>query len=692
MAPGSIAALIVEDSADDAELAVRALRTAGLEPQPLRVETMEHLNEALEERAWDLVISDFSLPQMNATAALERVREVDPDVPFIIVSGTIGEERAVAAMRAGAHDYVLKGEGLERLAPAVERELREAENRRRRRAEEVARREAEQEVRNLAAIVESSADAMISLGVDGAILSWNAGAEATFGHPAAEIVGKSVMAIVPDDRKEQMAETLARIAEGSSLRDVETVGLHRDGTRLDVSVTVSPIYDDADRVVAASTVARDITDRKRSESRLAFLSDHDPLTGLFNRHRFDQELTREISLAQRYESGGAALALGLDNFKLVNDTLGHQAGDELLRRVADLLSRANVDTLARIGGDEFAIFLRNSNPEEGARKLLEIVKEQPLVKGTRRIRVTASIGIAPLTGEEVTSEELLAQANLAMYEAKDSGGDSFTLFEPERRQREQMGERLHMADRIRSAISEGSFLVYCQPILSVGDGTVSQYELLVRMRDGDDVIAPDRFLPTADRFGLIEEIDQWMVTRAIELLTEQRAQGREICFEVNLSARSMGDAALFARIEKAITRADILPRQLIFEVTETTAIENIAEARQLSERLIELGCRFALDDFGAGFGSFYYLKYLPFDYLKIDGDFIRNLPTNLIDQSMVEATVQVCHRLGKQVIAEYVEDEETLEILRGYGVDFAQGYHIGRPIPVEDVDWEGGAG
>jgi EAL domain-containing protein (putative c-di-GMP-specific phosphodiesterase class I) len=246
-----------------------------------------------------------------------------------------------------------------------------------------------------------------------------------------------------------------------------------------------------------------------------------------------------------------------------------------------------------------------------------------------------------------------------------------------------------MAERIRSAIAEGDFLVHCQPILSVPSDTVSQYELLVRMPDdGGDPIPPDAFLPTANRFGLIGEIDEWMVMRAIELLAEHRAEGRELCVEVNLSARSMGDRALFDRIEDAIKTSGVSAEQLIFEVTETTAIENMNEARQLSERLIELGCRFALDDFGAGFGSFYYLKYLPFDFLKIDGDFIKSLPTNLTDQSMVEATVQVCHRLEKQVIAEFVEDEETLDLLRKYGVDFAQGYHIGRPTPVEQVDWQ----
>ncbi len=304
------------------------------------------------------------------------------------------------------------------------------------------------------------------------------------------------------------------------------------------------------------------------------------------------------------------------------------------------------------------------------------------------MQITASIGIAPLDDPGVTSEELLMRADLAMAEAKDKGGDALTVFEPALRRREQMGERLRMAEQIRSAIANGAFSAHCQPILSVESNSVSQYELLVRMHDEDGgLVHPADFLPTANRFGLIGEIDGWMVMRAIDLLADHMARGRETCVEVNLSARSMVDSALFDRIEEAIHRSKISPRQLIFEVTETTAIENMNEARQLSERLVELGCRFALDDFGAGFGSFYYLKHLPFDFLKIDGDFIRRLPSNVTDQSMVEATVQICHRLDKQVIAEFVEDEETLQLLRDYGVDFAQGYHIGRPVPIEETDW-----
>jgi diguanylate cyclase (GGDEF)-like protein/PAS domain S-box-containing protein len=673
--------LIVEDSPDDAELAVRALRGAGLDVDHLRVETIESLDEALRDREWDLVISDFSLPKMDARKALELVRRVDPDVPFIIVSGTIGEERAVAAMRAGAQDYILKGEGLERLPPAVEREVREASNRRHRRQADEARREAEQEVRILASIVESSADAMISMTLRGEVLSWNRGAENAFGYSAGEMMGAGCMRIVHERQQAQMSDALARVARGESVAGQETTGLRRDGTSIDLSVTISPIYDEGGRVIGASTVARDITDRKRVESRLAYLADHDLLTGLYNRRRFDEELTREIPLAQRSEHGGAALVLGLDNFKLLNDTLGHHTGDELLRRVAELLSETldDVDIVARVGGDEFAILLREGSPERVARELLDAIKGEPLVGGEQPVRITASVGIAPLAGA-VTSEELLTHADLAMYEAKDDGGDSLAVFEPTRHRRELLGERLQMAERIRRAIDEGSFEVYCQPILDVTADAVSQHELLVRMLDEEGgVISPADFLPIAERFGLIVAIDRWMVLRAIELVAEQSEQGRRICVEVNLSAGSMVDADLFNEIERAIGESGIDPAQLIFEVTETTAIENLGDAKRLAERLIQLGCRFALDDFGAGFGSFYYLKHLPFDFLKIDGDFIRRLPVNPTDQSMVEAIVQVCHQLEKRTIAEFVEDQATLDLLREYGVDFAQGYHVGRP-------------
>ncbi len=444
---------------------------------------------------------------------------------------------------------------------------------------------------------------------------------------------------------------------------------------------------------------RDVTERERIQSRLRHLADHDPLTGLLNRRRFEEELSDGVAHVARYDTGGAVLMLDLDNFKYVNDSLGHRTGDAVIRSVADLLrsQMRETDVLARLGGDEFAILLPYANTEQAslvAGKLLETVRGHRAVFRGKRLRLTTSIGVAAISDAHAqTAEELMVEADVAVYEAKEAGRDRFSVYAPTEHAKAEGNGSPAWADRIRRAIDEERFALLAQPILNLSTNEISQYELLLRMEGPDgELLPPHAFLPSAERSGMVQEIDLWVTRQAIRLIEGQRRAGRDLHLEVNLSGRTLGDPSLPRAIQEELRNVMIDPASLIFEVTETTAVLNMDEARDFASQLTDMGCRFALDDFGAGFGSFYYLKYLPLEFLKIDGDFITELASNVIDQAMVRAIVDLSGQLGKATIAEFVPDDDTVELLRDYGVDFAQGYHVGRPQPIGELWAETGTG
>ncbi len=434
---------------------------------------------------------------------------------------------------------------------------------------------------------------------------------------------------------------------------------------------------------------QDVSERVRYEAQLQHMADHDPLTGLLNRRSFERELNQHIARVERYGPEGAALVLDIDRFKHINDTLGHNVGDELIVKVAQTLRTRlrDSDVLARLGGDEFAVLMPRGGVEEAqqvAASVLAAVRDQSVLTAAGRRRpITASIGIALFgESERLSAEDVLVNADLAMYDAKEAGRDRAATYSCERGA-SRMKARITWAERIREALEEDRFTLYAQPIVELSSGEVRQHELLLRMLDEQgDVIPPAAFIAVAERFDLMQEIDRWVVARAIRLMGEQRRAGRELVFEVNISGSSTGDPELLTIIEHELRANGVDPVNLVLEITETTAVANIPRAQQFAARLAELGCRFALDDFGAGFGSFYYLKHLPFDLLKIDGEFVRSCTTNQTDQLLIRAAVDIARGLGKKTIAEYVGDDETVELLRELGVDYAQGFHIGRPAPL----------
>jgi diguanylate cyclase (GGDEF)-like protein/PAS domain S-box-containing protein len=548
-----------------------------------------------------------------------------------------------------------------------------------------AERAAEEASARFASIFFSTDDAIATRNLKGTITSWNPASERLYGYTEREAVGEDVYMLIPTELVSGDQEVIERLVGGERVEHFETRRVRKDGTTIDVSMTMSPILGPNGELIGFSTISRDITERKRIEERLTQLANHDPLTGLYNRHRFEEELILQVAKMRRYGTGGAVLVLDLDNFKYVNDGFGHGAGDDVLRSLGRLLDGRlrESDVLARIGGDEFAILMPDTD-ETNARKLamelLAHVREHHLQIDGRPVRVTTSIGVTLIDDATTNAEELLAEADRAMYDAKDSGRDRVITLERGDRGATRRPPKLTWEHRIRDALEQDSLVLYCQPILDLRTEKISQHELLLRIRGDDGLVPPGAFLGDAERLGLIHEIDRWVVTEAIRLLGEQPS----LRLEVNLSGSSVDDEGLLKLIERELDANGADPSRLIFEITETAAIASMDQGRRFAEALREVGCRFALDDFGAGFGSFYYLKHIPVDFLKIDGDFVRS-PRSRTDELVVESIVTMAKGLGKETIAEFVEDADTLDAIRSAGVDFAQGFHIGRPVPLSEL-------
>jgi diguanylate cyclase (GGDEF)-like protein/PAS domain S-box-containing protein len=528
----------------------------------------------------------------------------------------------------------------------------------------------------------------------GTIVRANRALEDLVGGDAATLAGRDVASLARAEDRAELAATIARLLDGAESVHGEQRLIAADGHDIWTLLSGSLVQGSAGRGRQAVIQVLDISERKTFEGRLQHLADHDALTGLVNRRRFEDELDRSLAHAERYGSKGAVILLDLDGFKYINDALGHSVGDELIMRIAGIIrgTLRETDLVARIGGDEFAAILPEADAASAAvvaEKLLSAIRRQGVVttSAQRQARVTTSIGVTVFDGSRgLTGEDLLVEADIAMYDAKDAGRDVVKVYDDEERSRERINVRATWLERLRSAVADDRFRLFAQPILSFDGSGVPWHELLLRYEDDNgDLVPPGAFLPIAERFDLIGEIDRWVLREAVRMLHDEHSAGRDIALAVNLSGRTMSDPGLGEYLETLLAARPIEPGRLVIEVTETAAIVNIDRARRLAERLHALGCRFALDDFGAGFASFYYLKHLAFDYLKIDGEFVRQLVHDPTDQLVIEAVVNIARGLGTRTVAEFVGDEPTVALLQRLGVDFGQGYHLGMPVPVADI-------
>ncbi len=506
-----------------------------------------------------------------------------------------------------------------------------------------------------------------------------------------ELVGKPLTAILAEEDNIAAVETILKqihdgtCSHGRHHTDLKT----KHGDRVHMAWYHSKLKTGADDYQLI-TVALDITDRKRIEENLGHLANNDPLTGLYNRRRFTEEMEQVISTAHRYDHSSALLFFDLDNFKDVNDLSGHHAGDELLTRVAEVLRKESreSDVLARLGGDEFAVILKETNEADAlisAKRFCKSLNKIQLQVGPHSHQVSASIGVAlyPEHGNDLKS--VLANADMAMYKAKEEGRNRVFMYSEQDTGPNLLKERVYWNQKAGEIISTRQTLMYYQPIWHIKQRHISHYEALLRVREGNDIYPPVNLINAAERNNMIFEIDCLVLEHVVRDLAELEAQGVSARFNINISGISFQNEGLVTHICDLITEHQIDPSQLTFEVTETAAVADVTATSQVMHRLKELGIQIALDDFGVGFSSIYYLKHFPIDYIKIDGSFIKNIHHDQDSQTLVKAIVQVAKSFKQLTVAEFVESEEILRILQELGVDYAQGYHISHPAPLDQL-------
>ena len=519
------------------------------------------------------------------------------------------------------------------------------------------------------------------------ILSLNSFAEETTGLQESTVLNSSLSRFFPQSDWSKINSELKELSNKSHhILEQEYEFINNNEQARIISWLHSSLMDPSSHKTILS-VGIDITDKKHSEERIIWMADHDALTSLYNRRRFNAEFTNVLATSQRFEHQSSLLFLDLDHFKDLNDSCGHTEGDKLLIKVSQTLLdlTRSTDIVARLGGDEFALLLPKTD-ELGTIKVAEsickAIENISIIHNKIQYKVTVSIGFITFPQSNLSIEELIINADLAMYQAKDKGKNRWHQFSLNDHARERLKSRLLWKSKIEKALSDERFIFYYQPIMDIKSRTVSHYEMLIRMENEDGSISfPDSFIPIAEQTGLIQSIDHYVLHRGILKQEELDLNNESVSLAMNLSGSAFTDPVLLALQKHFITQSNVNPEHLIFEITETSAVADIKQARIMMEPLKELGCRFSIDDFGTGFASFRYMRDLPIDIVKIDGSFIKHLVTSNDDQLFVKALVDVAKGMGKKTVAEFVENAETLKLLEEFGVDYAQGYYIGKPEP-----------
>ncbi|HZF97280.1 MAG TPA: EAL domain-containing protein, partial [Pseudoxanthomonas sp.] len=559
----------------------------------------------------------------------------------------------------------------------------------RKRAEEALLNEKERAQTTLRSI----ADGVITTDVEGRITFLNTAAELLTGWQQHEALGRGceqVLQLLEEDKAGTAPDLVAlMIANGVAVEfGNRTLLIRRDGDVFSIEGSVAPLTDRSRQLVGAVIAFRDVSLARRMAAEISHQARHDPLTGLVNRNEFDRRLRAAIRSASLSGTRHSLLYLDLDQFKVVNDTCGHTAGDELLRQVSTLLkaSLRKTDVLARLGGDEFGVLLENTAPEASramADTLRRVASDLTFSWHEKRFPVAASIGQVDFHDGSMTPIEILSTADAACYVAKDQGRNRIHIYSPQDEALARRYGEMEWIGRINRALEEDRLFLHAQPIFSLQDGEVLHQEVLLRMRDTDgSTVMPMAFIPAAERYGLMPTLDRWVIRTVLARLAGAGGPANRM-FAINLSGASLADDGLAAYVHEALADSGVDASLICFEVTETAAIGNLAKASSLMAQLKALGCAFALDDFGSGMSSFAYLKHLPIDFLKIDGGFVCDLMIDPIDQAMVESINHIGHVMGLRTIAEFAEDERIVQRLREIGVDYAQGYALARPARLD---------
>jgi diguanylate cyclase (GGDEF)-like protein/PAS domain S-box-containing protein len=552
--------------------------------------------------------------------------------------------------------------------------------------------------RQLSFHVENSPLAVIECDRTCRVQRWSAQAERIFGWRAEEVLGKNPFdwRFVHEFDIQKVKRVWRDLMTGSALRQiVRTRNYTKAGDVLLCEWYNSALADETGQVVSVVSLVQDVTEAHELSEQLSFHAAHDPLTGLPNRGEFERCLQAAVDSARAEAAEHTMCYLDLDRFKVINDTCGYVAGDELLCQLGRMLP-ARVrrgDLLARLGGDEFGILMENCATEHAKRaahEIREAIEEFRFAWEGKRFGLGVSIGLAPVTAASQTVTSVMAAADAACHAAKEHGRNRIHVYREGDAELEQRQSEMQWVQRIQAALDEGRFRLYFQPIVPVEDDDAKgeHYELLLRMVEGGEVVPPGLFLPAAERYHLVDKLDRWVISEALGWLSAHPGHLEQLYLcSINVSGQSLSDEEFLTFVTRCLDDTDLPPEKLCFEITETAAIANLTSANRFMSVLRGWGCKFALDDFGIGFSSFAYLKSLPVDFLKIDGVFIRNILNDPFDLAMVKSINEIGQALGKKTIAEFVESQAIMEKLRlrHIGIDYAQGYYVGAPQPLEEA-------
>lgn len=543
--------------------------------------------------------------------------------------------------------------------------------------------------------LQSIGDAVITMDVNGIIDYVNPVAEELLMQEFHTMTGKhyqDVINLIEEVSLKPIADPVKRsLVHKSELFHEQIILMRPDKSQFSVSITAAPIIIKDKLVTGVTLVIHDVTEMRSLAKQLTYQASHDDLTGLVNRREFEKRLNLAIESARNNNKQHALIYMDLDQFKIVNDTCGHIAGDELLKQISDLLTSKirDIDTLARLGGDEFAILLQtcsSSISQQIAESLRHAIEEFRFAWEDQVFKIGVSIGLIPINAESGDQTDILRKADSACYVAKDGGRNRVYVYDTDSRSLDIHHGEIQWAQKISQALENNAFELFSQTIKPMKNSNHAHFEVLLRMIDSHgNYIGPDTFIPAAERYQLMLNIDHWVINKTLNALKDMSQYmiwDSYVC-SINLSGQSLNDNSLLEFIIDKIDETGINPNNICFEITETAAIANLTSAGRFINVLRDMGIRFSLDDFGSGLSSFDYLKKLKIDYLKIDGSFIKDINRDRVDYAMVKSINQIGHLMGVETIAEFVETAEIMQILKKLNIDYGQGFHIAPPLPLK---------
>ncbi|MCK4743217.1 MAG: EAL domain-containing protein [Sulfuriflexus sp.] len=681
--PKAVRILIVEDSENDAELLLRELRKGGFAPEHTRVDTDKAMRAALAKESWDIIVSDYSMPHFDGISALNVMKQHSKDIPFIIVSANIGEEIAVMAMKAGAHDYIMKG-NLARLIPAIEREIKEAKLRQKHRF-------AENEMHKLTGAIEQTSDAVMICNAQGIIEYVNSGFVRMTGYSKDEALGNSSRMLKSGRQDDSFFGVMwDTISLGDVFQDV-FINKRKDGSLYYEEKSITPLKNDRGVVEHYISTGKDITEQMQTRERLHHLSQHDLLTGLPNRLLFNDRLEQAIPRARRSGRVLAILLIDMDRFKNINETLGFDCGDHMLQAVGErlLTSTRDGDTVARLGDDEFAIILEDVKHQDDVSKIVEKILRalsEAYYIDDHELFITTSIGISLYPNDGAHPQLLIQNADVAIHHAKESGSNKYRYYET--KMNAQSLYRLNLESSLRKALEREEFFLLYQPQIDLVTHEITGFEALLRWAHPElGTVSPVEFIPLLEETGMIKDVGRWILRKACQTCKSWHNKDLgNVSIAVNLSPVQFEGSQISDIVSNILKETELTANYLELELTESTIMRNPENAAITLTKLSGMGITLAIDDFGTGYSSLSYLQKFPLDTLKIDRSFVNDITENKGDASIVSAIISMAHSLGLTVVAEGVETTEQLTLLQEKKCESVQGFLFSKPITEIEVE------